>query len=112
MIALLGLLVIILEGVSAPDDRDTPALVWSEDNGSGIAYAVSLDARGAPIWNCARETGRVECVGRGRADVGVGSTSRPNVITQLHPADLVIRHDPDWRCSRPGDRAYICLHNQ
>jgi hypothetical protein len=110
-VALLGLLALLLQSLLAPEPKPRQALVWSEDNGSGIAYAVGLDERGAPVWRCTREAGRVECLGRGRADVGAGSTARSNVITQLHPADLVIRHDPDWHCYQPGTTAYLCLHN-
>lgn len=116
MVALLALLLVgvtaaLLDAAFASRSRDEPSPVWSEDTGAGIAYAVGLDGRGAPAWHCTREPGRVTCLGRGRADVAAGSTAKANVIGQLHPADLVIRHDPNWHCFQPDEQTYVCQRN-
>ena len=110
-VVLVGLIVILIDTRRGSDRPDEPTLTWSEDTGTGIAFAVGLDGRGTPIWRCTRETGRVTCLGHGRADVAAGSTARPNVIGQLHPADLVIRHDGNWHCFRPDEQTFVCQSN-
>ena len=64
VVVLVGLSILLIDVLRAPDRHDEPTLTWSEDTGTGIAYAVGLNGRGIPIWRCTRDAGRVACLGQ------------------------------------------------
>jgi hypothetical protein len=92
---------VVIGTLSARDDA--PSAAWSADDGSGIAYAVRLDAGGDADWVCLRSSpSALTCAGMtdGPVDIDEGPTSEAEVVGGLSGVGLVIRHDRSWYCLR------------